>query len=236
MQQAKDDTIHKFENDRWQFDENVAHVFNDMLARSIPGIYDMRQLCASTAAMYTSAHSLLDIGASNGGSLVPMLERWPGIQVTAVEPSAAFCEQLRENFPGIELIHGYAQDLVVPSSTYDIVQAVLTMMFIPTEHRHRIYDMVYRALTPGGVFIIVDKILGRDSRHDTGLTNQYYSFKYNQGGYSWEQIATKARSLEGVQICLTEQATEAMLEDNGLRPQKFWQYGKFAAWICTKQA
>jgi tRNA (cmo5U34)-methyltransferase len=114
-----------------------------------------------------------------------------------------------------------------------VTLAVLTLQFIPIEHRQRVIAEVFRATCPGGAFIVVEKILGPDAAADKLLVDRYYEFKADNG-YSEEQIREKRRSLQGVLVPLTAEGNVAMLEAEGFRVTQFWQHLNFAGWLAVK--
>ena len=60
----------------WIFDDRVTKVFDNMLARSIPGFEDMRSLTTQLACKYALANSyIVDLGCSRGGSLAPIIKK-----------------------------------------------------------------------------------------------------------------------------------------------------------------
>ena len=62
----KDNVIPK---EKWVFDDNVAKCFANMLARSIPGYEQMRELTFAVGSMYLckgSTSTIIDVGSSNG--------------------------------------------------------------------------------------------------------------------------------------------------------------------------
>ena len=74
--------------------------------------------------------------------------------------------------------------------------------------------------------------LGRlDARHE--FSDRTYNTKLG-AGYSFDQIAAKRKSLEGVLVPLTAVGNVSMLEAEGWKVSQFWQHLNFAGWLAVK--
>jgi tRNA (cmo5U34)-methyltransferase len=86
----------------------------------------------------------------------------------------------------------------------------------------------------GGAFILVEKILGRDSELNDMFVKLYYETK-GENGYTEEQINNKRKSLEGVLVPVTSDWNEQLLSNAGFKHVEcFWRSLNFAGWIGTK--
>jgi tRNA (cmo5U34)-methyltransferase len=107
-------------------------------------------------------------------------------------------------------------------------------MFTPIEHRFRILSDAFAHTTPGGAFLLVEKVLGGDAEVNTVLTGLYYDHKRDMG-YSQEEIDRKRLSLEGVLVPVTATWNEQMLRHAGFQHVEcFWRCLNFAGWIAIK--
>ena len=63
---------------KWEFDENVTKVFDNMLSRSIPGYGIMRSLVFNLASNFIDReHIVVDLGCSNGLSSEALVKSFP---------------------------------------------------------------------------------------------------------------------------------------------------------------
>lgn len=227
---------------KWQFDPEVTRVFDNMLARSIPDYVGMRDLVKRVGNQYVRKHtSVVDLGCSRGGALREVVNiHGDHCKFVGVEVSAPMLEECRREF-ALEIGRGSVSivdldlrvDFPAVSPRPSLVLAVLTLQFIPIEHRQRLVRRVYEALDPGGAFVVVEKTLGEDSGADDVLVRLYHGHKMGSG-YSKEEVDRKAMSLEGVLVPLTESANVRMLASEGFRVQPFWRHLNFAAWVAVK--
>lgn len=226
---------------KWAFDSNVTAVFDDMLQRSIPAHDEMRRLTFDLGQPFVVEGSdVIDLGCSRGAALVPFVERAvPHVRYLGLDESGPMLDAARERFEdeintGVVAIEDHdlrvgLPDFAMPSLTL----AILTLQFVPIEHRQRLVADVFRKTRPGGAMIVVEKCLGDDAAADDLLVSSYYRMKADHG-YTAEQIASKRRSLEGVLVPLTAAGNEAMLRAEGWKVQRFWQHLQFAGWIAVK--
>lgn len=236
------------EGDRWVFDEGVANDFEDMLRRSIPDYDTMRALVTSVAAEFLPGYGgyVLDVGTSRGDTIQKIIDHvgpdkghtYIGVEIS--EPMAKiaqdrFASQPYANFKGgISIYHADIYEGIPDPHgfKFDVVTVVLTLMFIPVEHRAEILRTLRNAMKPGSVLILVEKTLMGFGDVQVALTNVYRDLK-RQNGYSDEEITRKAAALVGVQIPFTENGYVEMLEQTGFRVEPFWRWGPFAGWVAV---
>lgn len=221
---------------KWEFNEEVTEVFDEMLERSIPDYEGMRETTAELAIRFAQEGSyIVDLGCSRGSALKPIhavLERY--VYYAGVEVSEPMRVAARKEIPfaeilGTDLRHDYP---VLDSS---VVLSVLTLQFIPIEYRQKIVQEVYDSLRPGGVFLLVEKILGRDSVINELFIETYLERK-GANGYSPEEINRKRESLEGVLVPVSATWNEDLLKLAGFRHVEcYWRHLNFAAWLAIKK-
>lgn len=242
------------EKAKWEFDASVAKCFDDMLKRSIPEYEAMRALTTALAKRYVKGfHRVIDLGASRGEAIAalvadPELVR-RGLVFQAVETSPAMLAELRARWPekkeptrqeltAENEVRVYDMDLRrdFPHSTSKatVVLSVLTLQFVPVEHRLRILRDCCEALRPGGAMILVEKVLGASSEIDEVMVDEYYAGK-RAAGYSQEEIDAKRESLEGVLVPLTAKWNEDLLRAAGFsQVDCFWASLNFRGWIALR--
>lgn len=115
-----------------------------------------------------------------------------------------------------------------------LVQAILTLIFVPINFRQSIIRGIYEGLAPGGAFIMVEKVLGNSAEMQELLVDAYHEHK-NRHGYSWEDIERKRAALEGVQVPVRHEENMAMLRSAGFRNvETFWRHLNFVGYIAIK--
>lgn len=222
---------------RWEFDAPVAKAFDDMLARSIPDFETMRRGVTELAANHLPLKgTLLDLGCSRGGAIADLVERRPDVRYLGLEISDPMIEAARARFdPDDVTIMKHDLREPFPTQTgFDVILAVLTIQFTPIEHRPKILSRVYQALNPGGMFILVEKVLGETDWLNDLLVARYYDLK-RAHGYSDEAIERKRLSLEGVLVPITSEWNVDALGHAGFaQVDGFWRSWNFCGWVAIK--
>ena len=227
--------------DHWEFDESVAAVFDDMLARSIPQIDVMRSMVSEAVSCFVQPGTyVVDLGCSLGGAMAPLLDRFGSEnRFIGVEASVPMAEACRKRFkPVIErgIVEIRNEDLrhYYPDVQASATLSILTLMFVPIEHRFRVVSDAFEHTAPGGALILVEKVLPANARMNTLFDDLYREHKRRMG-YSDDAIARKSLALEGVLVPLTAFWNEQMLGDAGFQHVEcFWRSLNFAGWIAVK--
>lgn len=226
---------------KWEFDESVVACFDDMLARSIPDYATMRDAVHRLARRYVKPHTdVVDLGASRGRQVEPLFDEFGAYnRWVLVEKAPAMLDVLRERFKYAEDA-GYAKVLDLdlrkgyPSVQASLTLAVLTLQFVPIEHRARVIQDAFDRTVSGGALIVVEKILGSTSKLASTFIDEYHAYKA-ANGYSQDEIAAKAESLEGALVPVSAEENERMLRAAGFRHVEcFWRWMNFAGWVAVK--
>jgi tRNA (cmo5U34)-methyltransferase len=228
-------------NGKWEFDQDVTAVFDNMLERSIPQYQVMREAVTDIANKYrTEKTVILDLGCSRGDALAPLIDkhgvhnRYIGVDVS--EPMLDYCRQRFKGMIDCNVVDIKKFDLRngVPPVSASVILSILTLQFTPIEYRLKIMRSIYDSLLPDGAFIFVEKVIGASSEIDSLMVDTYYKMKASNG-YSQEEIQRKRMSLEGVLVPLTARWNEEMLALAGFRQVDcFWRWMNFCGWIAIK--
>jgi tRNA (cmo5U34)-methyltransferase len=231
--------------DRWEFDQAVTDDFEWMLARSIPEYGAMRRTTFEAARRYVRPNTtVFDLGCSRGRGLEPFVLHTTGrnygaMRFYALDKSPQMVEACRARFRGDGRVQCCVSDLLTDpilanaSSTASLVLSVLTLQFLPIEHRQRVLQDAADTLMPGGALVLVEKVLGETPAWDAELVARYWDHK-EEHGYSREEIDAKAKSLEGVLVPIKASWNEELLRSVGLRPHRVWQALNFCGWVAVK--
>jgi tRNA (cmo5U34)-methyltransferase len=229
--------------DKWEFDEEVTAVFEDMLARSILQIDTMRDLVYAMASRLVQPRTdIVDLGCSRGDAMSRLLpqfsttNRFIGVEVSV--PMRAACQSRFADLieRGIVEIRNVDLRTGYPDVRASVTLSVLALMFIPVEQRLRVLEDAFQRTVPGGAFLLVEKLAGGDAQSDSIFLAMYNDHKKAMG-YSQEAIDRKRLSLEGVLVPLTAFRNEQLLRDAGFHyVECFWRYLNFGAWVAIKAA
>lgn len=246
--------------ERWEFNEDVAKKFDDMLERSIPGYGQMRELVYHLGKRFLGEGrcNVVDLGASRGEASAKFISKFPNAEFYLTEISEPMIAEMEERFKDIEHVHVAPFDLrktaeevrqavtlpstrIVDNSSHadavlptNLILAILTMVFVPINHRPSILKGVYDGLAPGGAFFMVEKVIGSSASMQELMVTSYHEYKH-LNGYSWEDIERKRAALEGVQVPLSDNTNISMLQAAGFRNvETFWRNMNFVGYIAIK--
>jgi tRNA (cmo5U34)-methyltransferase len=227
--------------ERWAFDGDVTANFDDMLARSIPQYEVMRDLVFDVASSFAAPKTdIVDLGCSRGEAMARLIDRFGAHnRFVGVEVSPPMLEVARSRFKGLiemGIVDIRDDDLRVkyPPVRASVTLSVLTLQFIPIEHRMRLLSDAAAKTIPGGALILVEKILGESVLTDGLFVSRYHRMK-KEHGYSQDEIDRKRLSLEGVLVPMTAGWNQEILRAAGFtKVECFWRWMNFAAWVAVK--
>lgn len=227
---------------KWEFDASVTAAFDNMLERSIPQYEVMRQSCFDLACRYARRNTaIVDLGCSRGEAIAALIDKFGAHnRFVGLEISQPMLDAARQRFQGlidcsvVDIREWDLRQRDYPLSNVSVTLAILTVQFVPIEHRLRLLRNIYQSLNHGGALIFVEKVLGATADIDTVMVDAYYGLKAHNG-YSQEQIERKRLSLEGVLVPVTASWNEEMLRNTGfVEVDCFWRWMNFAGWIAVK--
>ncbi len=214
------------------FDHDVVRVFPDMIKRSVPGYPTIIETIGLIAGQYAKPDSLIyDLGCSLGAATQSMRRhvRSPGCRIIAVDNSAPMIERCQEYLS--------AQDAMVEELTpaevvlADITNLALqpcsvvvlnfTLQFVAPQRRLELLTAVHRALLPGGLLILSEKLAFADPHAQSSLEAMHYAFK-RANGYSDLEIAQKRSAIEKMMLPDTLETHQERLTMAGFRHSHMW--------------
>ena len=208
---------------QFEFDAQVASVFDDMLERSIPHYKEVLGLivdfCSYTLESSKSAIPLVyDLGSSTGTTLLALSQalsthtRFIGIDSSQAMIDKASLKAQAYN-ANIEFI---CTDLLEYDFLHsDIVIANYSLQFIRPMQRPALLQKIYNALTEGGILIVSEKMTSHHRILDRQMIERYVRYKQEQG-YTKTEISKKREALDNVLVPCSLEATIAMLNEIGV--------------------
>jgi len=229
---AKDniyDTPHEMVVD-FVFDENVAHVFPDMIRRSVPGYDNLIPLLGIIAERFVTANSnIYDLGCSLGASTLSLRRRinHEGCQITAVDNAQAMVEQCRDNIANdrqgktpVDVVCDDIRHIAINNASLVVMN--FTLQFIAPEERLSLLSKIAMGMKTGGALILSEKIISDDSTEQALLEELQLNFK-RANGYSELEISQKRSALDNVLIPDTLITHQQRLIQAGFSKVIVWQ-------------
>jgi tRNA (cmo5U34)-methyltransferase len=225
----------------FQFDEQVANVFPDMIKRSVPGYSHIIGVIGILAAQYAQPNSnLYDLGSSLGAATITMRHRVqaPGVKIIAVDNSAAMlkrsCDYLdiEDSLIPVETLLADISTLQLERCSFAVLN--FTLQFIKPEQRQQTLQHIYTGMLPGGALVLSEKLSFEDQQTDQLMIQHHHDFK-RANGYSDLEISQKRQAIERVLLPETSEQHLTRLKEVGFSQTTQWfQSFNFASFIAIK--
>ena len=209
----------------FKFDAVVADVFQDMIARSVPGYSLMLEFIGSLAESFAiEGSNVYDLGCSLGASTLQLRRHVPAsCHVIGVDNSSAMLERCEANMARDHSSASYELRLEDIRATLlenaSMVVLNFTLQFIPDKERLRILKRIASGMLPGGALLLAEKVRFDNTFEQNLMTDLHHDFKRYQG-YSDLEIAQKRASLENVLVPNTESEHIKRLASAGFSSQQ----------------
>lgn len=225
----------------FNFNAQVADVFEDMIERSVPGYKSIITMIETLTKHYAQPNSnLYDLGCSLGAATLSM-ERGLHVKdcnIIAVDTSESMvtrCKKTVERLHTITPITVLKEDIrTIEIENASVVVLNFTLQFIPLEDRLALIKKIQKGMRPGGVLILSEKVLFSDTELNELLINIHHDFK-RAHGYSDLEISQKRSALETVLIPETIPAQKERMIEAGFSSCDVWfQCFNFMSMLAVK--
>lgn len=227
----------------FDFDEAVARVFPDMIARSVPGYSLTLPLIGLIARRYAQPDTVCyDLGCSLGAVTLALHHHinQSGCRITAVDNAPAMIARLRQilaedhsDVP-VDVIEADIRD--IPIRNASVVVLNFTLQFLDLAERDQLIQHIYDGLHPGGVLILSEKVIFSDAAQNAHFITLHHDFK-RANGYSDLEISQKRTALENVLIPETVAQHQCRLQTAGFTSAEVWfQAFNFVSLVAVKEA
>jgi len=223
---------------QFEFDEEVAAVFDDMLERSVPFYKESQKITKFFALKALREGGVLyDLGCSTASLLIDISKDLEfEAKLVGVDNSEAMLERAKKKVDAygasVELVMGdilqYAYDEA------DVFISNYTLQFIRPLVREELIKKIASSLREEGVFIFSEKVISHHPKLNKDLIECYYDFKKEQG-YSEYEIMQKREALENVLVPYSEEENITMAKNAGFSHcEVIFRWANFATFIAIK--
>jgi len=223
---------------KFEFDEAVASVFDDMLSRSVPFYDEVRKLIITIILTeQEEGKKVLDLGSSTAKFLLDLYHKMDErMLLKGLDNSQAMLDRAEQKCQafGAKIELELADMLTYQYHQEDVIVANYTLQFIRPIQRIELIRKLYNSLNDDGVFIFSEKVVFKDKKLDKDLIDVYYEYKKEQG-YSEYEIAQKREALENVLIPFTIEENIQMCKDAGFKNiDTVFQWANFVTFVAKK--
>jgi tRNA (cmo5U34)-methyltransferase len=191
--------------DIFEFDAEVAEIFDNMAERSIPLYYQMHQVHVNFMRQFfrysRNPITIMDLGSSTGAFFVelcnqlqiPMDRRPQDYHGIAIDNSQPMLDKLERRVPWVTGIKFDALDVTRLDIAVQVVNMTHLCQFIPMERKYSLFQMCGELLRDGGVLFLGTK--DRVQPECEGVFDEMYHQFRRDNGYTQEEIDAKTKAL-----------------------------------------
>ena len=227
----------------FNFGEETAVVFDDMLSRSVPFYDEIQRMVGELAGDFASeGTNIYDLGCSTCTTFLTIDRFLPpelNTRFVGIDSSQEMLDIARQKLDESGFRHQVTLrcgDLNQPVEIHDasIVLLILTLQFVRPLYRDRIIRSIHDGLAENGCLILVEKVLGESSTFNRLFIKHYYELK-KRNGYSELEIAQKREALENVLIPYRLEENRELLQRHGFRNVDiFFKWYNFCGMLAMK--
>jgi tRNA (cmo5U34)-methyltransferase len=223
---------------QFEFDQEVAAVFDDMLLRSVPFYKESQKITEFFALKKLQEGGVMyDLGCSTATLLLSIRRKLTSeAKLIGIDNSEAMLEQARKKCEAygadVEVVYG---DIL----SYDYMAADLfvsnyTLQFVRPLVREELVKKIAKSLKSEGIFLFSEKVISHHPKLNKELIECYYDFKKEQG-YSEYEIMQKREALENVLVPYSEEENIKMAKSCGFSHcEVVFRWANFATFIAIK--
>jgi tRNA (cmo5U34)-methyltransferase len=230
----------------FEFNAEVAEVFDDMVVRSVPLYVEQQYMIRELARKFwIPGTAVYDLGCSTATTLIQLCDDLDSsAELVGYDNSLPMLEQGKSKLRKCGFEHrvdlrfaNLNEDLSELSlQNASVVVMCWTLQFIRPLLRDRLVRWIYDGLVENGVLIATEKILTNSTHTNRYFIDLYYDFKA-RNGYSQQEIQCKREALENVLIPYRLEENLEMFRRNGFGTvETFFQWYNFAGFLCIKTA
>ena len=223
---------------QFEFDEQTASVFDDMISRSVPFYRESVNLTINFALKYIKNNSTVyDLGCSTASTLINLSKNCNyNLNLIGIDSSDAMIKRAKSNAiaykTNIDFICDDFFNISFVSS--DIIISNYTLQFVRPLKREKLIKNIYNALNVGCAFIFSEKIIFDNNILNKQCIDEYYKFKMKKG-YNEFEISQKREALENILIPYSENENIQMIKNAGFKScETIFKWVNFATFIAIK--
>lgn len=221
------------------FDETVAAVFDDMVARSVPFYKENMQLQLDLLRKYLKpGMRIVDLGSSTGTFLIALAAYSPGLRMVGIDNAGPMVALARKKAQAMDADITFVCDdlLTCDLGRADVMAANYTLQFIRPPQRRKAVEKIAASLNPGGLLVCSEKVVFENGWLNKQVIDIYYDYKRAQG-YSQTQIMQKREALENVLVPYTIEENVALFKEAGFTGvETLFQWANFVTLVAVREA
>lgn len=191
---------------------------------------------AARAVRDLRAPAILDIGAGTGLMSGFVMQRVGAASLFLLDESAEMTDKALirlEEFKPTRFLQSMTKPL--PEMKFNAVVSSVAIHHLTNEEKHGLYERIFHALAPGGIFVNAEQVLGETDWEESLYDEMHIGGARALGSDEEEIRAARERMSYDKSATLAEQVT--WLREIGFqRAGTFFQWGRFAVFAGWKDS
>lgn len=230
----------------FEFNEKVAHVFDDMADRSIPFYREVQKMITDLAlTFYQEGSRVYDLGCSTATTMALIYQAFTdnGINdyfIHGIDSSMPMCAEARVKLDTLGVDSNRVsvkEGNFLQEDIHDASVVIMnyTLQFIDPLKREFLIQKIYDGLRHNGILLVSDKMLQSNTDISRVFIDKYYNMK-RANGYSELEISQKREALENVLIPYSLREETSLFKECGFKGvDTFFSWYNFTSFICIKK-
>jgi len=227
------------------FNEDVANVFDDMLARSVPFYSEIQRMLIEMAMNFVeTGTNVYDLGCSTGTTLAMLgthLKEMGKDKVCLVglDSSGEMLKKTSEKLEKYSIknykLHEHDLNEDFKFSNASCAFITWTLQFVRPLNREKFLKSIFNGLNDGGILLLVEKVVAKNSMLNRLFIDFYYNFEKRRG-YSELEISKKREALENVLVPYRLEENLELLRKSGFSTTDvFFKWYNFCGIVAQKR-
>jgi tRNA (cmo5U34)-methyltransferase len=228
----------------FEFNKEVAEVFDDMVGRSVPFYKEQQRMVQEIGkAFWLPGTRIFDLGCSTATTLISLAGEIPEASLVGYDNSTPMLDQARRKVYDLGLedrielrladLNGSLSQISIENSS--VITMCWSMQFLRPLRRDNLVRLIYESLEPDGVLLVTEKVLTNNTNVNRFFIDYYYDYK-RRNGYSEMEINRKREALENVLVPYRIDENLEMFRRNGFEiVETFFQWYNFVGFLCVKK-
>jgi len=153
-----------------EFFDRRAASYDEHMRRSVTEFEDFHKNVAEPIGRTGKPIAILDLGCGTGLELLPIFEKAPNAQITAVDLSREMLTKLAEKYADkagqINLVRGSFLEFPIGQGRWDYIVSIMAMHHFTYEEKLHLYRSIHEGLKPGGLYIEGDYVVTKEEEEE----------------------------------------------------------------------
>jgi len=202
----------------------------------IPCFDDFYGMALTLSDEAKNVGSILDVGAGTGLMSALFAGKYPAAEITLVDFSENMLSKARDRFQGNDKIHYLQADFStvdLEETKYDLIVSGLAIHHLEPELKQLLFQKIYCALKPNGLFINADQVKGATDFSERIYTENWRNHVLNSPLTEEEKDSAFKRVALDIMSPLADQLK--WLHDAGFsEANNYYQYFNFVVFAAKK--